>query len=161
MIIEDKVVFGKKMREISRVVQRQIEDEDIDAYFNQFEDYPIKLMIKALDLALDNRDPQDIYLATVLPNHSEIKAAIIELTQPVDEGEAGGTITSCPLCDGTGWKTSDGVSGRFLAWPCKCLYEITKEALKIKGRSGSIRSCQSRIVAVYEYHQRHWGGEEK
>ena len=161
MKLEDKRAFADKMKEISRVVQRQIYDEDIDAYFNQFEDYPIKLMTKALDLALDNRDPQDIYLATVLPNHSEIKSAIIELTRSADEGEAGGTVSSCPLCNGTGWKASEGASGRFLAWPCKCLYEIAREALKIKGKSGSTRSCNGRIVAAYEYHQRHWGGEEK
>lgn len=158
MNFNDKPAFAEKLKEISRVVGRQIEEADVEAYYNQLDEYPVDLVTRAMDLALKSRDPDDMFTMNMLPTVPEIQAAITALLRPAEE-EAKGTVASCPICSGNGWISSGGV-----AWPCKCLYEAAKEALKRKKRVGSeevrLDVYRKRIVGAFERHDKNWGGEK-
>lgn len=156
MHFNDKPEFRKKLVEMGTVVGRTITADEVDPYFKQLEEYPIELLKKAMDRALRDRDPTDIYLRATLVTVPEIRAAIDELGRP--EEDYVGTVASCVECNGMGWQTSKDKEGRTFAWPCKCLYESCRKSLDKKINSAN--SHRKRIIRAYEYHQKIWGGLE-
>lgn len=158
MNFNDRADFAKKLKEMAIVTGRTIDDEDTKAYFNQLEEYPIKLVLKGMDRALRDRDPDDMFLKTVLVTVPEIRAAIEEIMKPSEEESR---VSKCKKCNGNGWITSEDKFKRLIARPCECLYETAKEALKKKGKPSHLDAFKKRIINAYEYHQKEWGSENE
>jgi len=114
----DRADFSKKMKEIATVVGRAIDDVEISAYFNRLTEYPLDLVCKAFDRALDNRDHEDIYLATLIPTDGEIRKAISAILE--EEGGPDATI-GCEKCKGTGFIMGERKDGSVFAERCECL----------------------------------------
>ncbi len=156
MHFNDKPEFRKKLVEMATVVGRTITADEVDPYFKQLEEYPIDLLKKAMDQALHDRDPDDVFMKNALVTVPEIRAAFEDLARPV-EGEAG-PIASCKICGGTAWITGFDKEKKMIAWPCKCLYESCKASLDNKASAANAH--RKRIMKAYEYHQKKWGGLE-
>lgn len=118
MNFADKVDFSKKMIEIATVVGRTIDDVDINAYFNRLAEYPLDLVCKAFDRALDARDHEDMYLATLVPTDGEVRKAISAIL--AEEGAPDATI-GCEKCKGTGFIMGERKDGSVFAGRCECL----------------------------------------
>jgi len=160
MNFNDKGTFSEKMMEMARVMGPIIDDNDVDAYFNQLGEYPLEIVVRAIDVAIHLRDPDDKFLEKTLITLPEILGAIKKITKP-SEGQIG-TVTSCKVCQGMGWiADAEDEKGRLIAWPCRCLYKTAKEALARKQRptakADETRSCCKSIIAAYEYRQKKWG----
>ena len=118
MNFADRADFSKKMTEIATVVGRAIDDDEINAYFNRLTEYPLDLICKAFDRALDDRDNEDIYLATLIPTDGEIRKAISAIL--TEERDLGATI-GCEKCKGTGFILEERKDGSAFAGRCECL----------------------------------------
>jgi len=114
----DRADFSKKMTEIAAVVGRAIDDVEINAYFNRLTEYPLDLICKAFDRALDDRDNEDIYLATLIPTDGEIRKAISAIL--AEEGGPDASI-GCEKCKGTGFIMGERKDGSVFAERCECL----------------------------------------
>ena len=154
MNFNDRPQFARKLKELAKVVGRTLDDETVKAYFNQLEEFPIDLLTRAMDKALQDRDPSDIFYKNALVTVPEIRAAIEEMAQP-EEGQVG-TVASCPICNGTAWIMGQDNEKRAIAWPCKCLYTVCKESLDNK--MSAANAHRRRIIKAYEFHQKKWGG---
>ncbi len=118
MNFADRVEFSKKMIELATIVGRAINDVEINAYFNRLAEYPLELVCKAFDRALDDRDHEDVYLATLIPTDGEIQKAISVIL--AEEGGPGATI-GCEKCKGTGFILGERKDGSVFAGCCECL----------------------------------------
>lgn len=154
----DKKDFADKMLEMSRALGRVIDDEDIDAYFNQLQDLPLELLVKGIDHAIRERDPGDDF-ATALINVPEIRGAVAQIIRE-STGEA--NVAGCEACNMTGWILAKEEKGQPTARPCTCLYEIAKTNIlsteKPTAKEAQSRKDSENIVRAYERHGE--GGEE-
>jgi len=155
MNFNDRPEFARKLKELTKVVGRVLDDEDVKAYFNQLEEFPIDLITKAMDKALRDRDPEDIFYKNALVTVPEIRAAIEDMARP-QEGQIG-TVSGCKKCNGGGWIMGQDEKKRAIAWPCSCLYAVCKQALGKKGK-WSDDSWKKRIIRAHENHEKHFGG---
>lgn len=161
MTFEDKPRFAKKMIEMATALGRTVDDYDVDVFFKQLADHGIGVILKGMDRAMRDRDPNDQYLKTMMLTVPEIRAAIDNMAeQQIEEVSAMG---ACSICHGSGWMVGKGEAGQMITWPCECLYNAAKKALKKAGRRSSMDSSldymRARIVRVYEGHHKHWGME--
>ncbi len=157
MNFNDRPEFAKKLKEMAKVVGRILHDEDVKAYFNQLEEFPIELITKAMDKALRDRDPTDVFYKNALVTVPEIREAIEDMAR-LEEGEVG-TVAGCKKCHGGGWTIGQDQQKRTIAWPCSCLYAACKQALGKKGK-WSDDAWKKRIITSYENHQKEWGGAD-
>ena len=159
MNFNEKGTFAEKMMEMARVMGPPIDDNDVDAYFNQLVEYPLEIVVRAIDVSIHIRDPGDKFLQKTLITLPEILGAINKLTEPSKDRV--GTVASCKMCQGMGWITGEDKERRLISWPCKCLYESARKTLARKQRptaaTEETRKCCKTIVAAYEYHQKKWG----
>jgi len=160
MNFSDRIRFSKEIMKIATSLSRTIDDEDMSVFFNQLEEHPIELVIKGMDQALRDRDPDDPYIKTMMLTVPEIRGAIDRMTEIQEEEE--GTIIGCKICKGIGWMTGMNGIGHLIAWPCECLYNSAKRALEKSGKrrssmDRSIDAIKRKIVKAYEYHQKKWG----
>lgn len=118
MRFQDRPEFSKKLMEVASVVGKAIDDVEINAYFNRLAEYPLNLVCRAFDKALDDRDHEDMYLATLIPTDGEIQKAILAIF--TEEGGPGATI-GCDKCDGTGFIMGGRNDGSAYAERCECL----------------------------------------
>ena len=79
MDFNDKPAFRIKMQNIARKVDRKLDEEQCDVFFDDLRDLPIKTIEKALDQALRDRDPEDIFLRRAMITIPEIRQAAEEL----------------------------------------------------------------------------------
>ena len=156
MHFNDKPEFRKKLVEMATVVGRTITPDEVDPYFKQLEEYPIDLLTKAMDKALRDRDPDDVFMKNALITVPEIRAAIEDLARPA-EGEAG-SVARCKICNSCGWIMGLDKDKRAIAWPCRCLYESCKATLDNKASAANAH--RKRIIKAYEFHQKKWGGTD-
>ena len=136
MDFNDKPAFRNKMEKIAQKVDRKLDDEQCDIYFDDLKDFKINVVEKAMDLALRDRDPDDIFLRRAILTIPEIRQAAGELIK-----EKGTTLKlGCLKCEPTfGWITETTKDGRFIAHPCDCLAEIVRARLKNKNRTRTDR----------------------
>lgn len=153
MHFNDKPEFRNKLVELATVVGRTIAGDDVDAYFNQLEEFPINLLTKAMDKALQDRDPSDIFYKNALVTVPEIRTAIEDIARP-EEGKTG-TVAGCQICGGGGWILGQDKEKKVITWPCSCLYTACKETLDNKPSAANAH--RKRIIKAYEYHQKEWG----
>jgi len=137
MDFNDKPAFRNKMEKIAHKVDRKLDDEQCDVFFDDLRrDYSIKIIERAMDQALRDRDPDDIFLRRAMLTIPEIRQAAEELSKKEDvTGKLG-----CLKCEPTlGWITETTKDGRFIAHPCDCLAEIVRARLKNKNRTRTDR----------------------
>lgn len=150
----NKQDFADKMKEMARAMSRIIDSDDIDAYFNQLQDLPLEIVIKGIDHAIRDRDPEDPFL-TPLISVPEIRGAIDRMEQ--EEGKKH-VVAGCEACNMTGWLLTEGNKNTYAsARPCRCLYLIAKKAAMNK-KKATLKEIKSRktaedIVTAYEYFQ--------
>lgn len=136
MDFNDKPVFRAKMEKIARKVDRKLDEDQCDVYFDDLKDFPIKIIEKAMDQALRDRDPDDAFLTRAMLTIPEIRRATDDL---IKEKKITGKL-GCEKCGITkGWLTETTKDGRYVAHPCDCLAEIVRDELKRKGRTRSDR----------------------
>ncbi|MBA7513299.1 hypothetical protein ES705_05314 [subsurface metagenome] len=136
MEFNDKPAFRIKMQNIARKVDRKLDEEQCDVFFDDLKDYPIRIIEKAMDQALQDRDPDDIFLRRAMITIPEIRQAAEELSKEKRTTSKLG----CLRCEPTkGWITETTKDGRFIAHPCDCLAEIVRAHLKRKNRTRADR----------------------
>ena len=137
MDFNDKPAFKEKMEQIARKIDRKLDDEQCNIFFDDLRrDYSIKIIESAMDQALRDRDPDDIFLRRAMLTIAEIRQAAEELSK---KEEVAGKL-GCLRCEPTlGWITETTKDGRFIAHPCDCLAEIVRAHLKNKNRTKADR----------------------
>jgi hypothetical protein len=150
MNFNDKPAFRKKMEQIARKVDRRIDDEQCDIFFDDLKDFPVNIALSAMDLALRDRDVDDHFLTRAMLTIPEIRRSAEELIKEKKEiGKLG-----CDKCEGTkGWILEITKTGRAVAHPCDCLAELCRAELKRKGRTRGDRvhdEHRESILVAYE-----------
>ena len=150
MEFNDKVAFKIKMEKTAIKFDRKINDDQCDVYFDDLKDYPIEVVEKAMDQALRDRDPDDMFLIRAMLTIPEIRLAADDL---ISKNKVTGKL-GCEKCGFTkGWIMETTKSGRFVAHPCDCLAEIARDELKRKGRTRADRDNDRHledILIAYE-----------
>lgn len=149
----DREDFADKMKEMARALSRIIDGEDIGAYFNQLKDFPLEIVIKGIDQAIRDRDPEDPFL-TPLISVPEIRGAIARMMREADEK---GDVAGCEACNMTGWVLTQEPEGQPKARPCECLYKIAKKITmnteKPTARDAKSREAAEATVRTYERYE--------
>lgn len=148
----DRQDFSDKMKEMARALSRIVDGEDIAAYFNQLQDLPLKIVIKGIDHAIRERDPNDPFL-TPLISVPEIRGAIAAMIHNEAEKH---TVAGCEACNMTGWLLTEANKDTYAsARPCKCLYLIAKKSVmsttKPTLKEAPSRKAAEGIVEAYEF----------
>jgi len=161
MNFNEKGSFSEIMRKAGMLVSKMISIEEIESRFEYLEDYPIKIIEKAVTYAYDSRDPQDEFLKTQIVTGLEIKNAANEIIET--EGKKTGSVSSCKVCHGNGWiaeevRDASYPKGHLVAHPCQCLYNSVKEELLHKRKFNPERdSWLQTVVKCHEAYQRRIG----
>lgn len=150
----DKPELKATLERAGKKVGKKISQEDVEFFYSELKEYPLKTLIKAIEKAMRDRDPDDAYLFRAALTAQETRAAAERI---LEEAPAEGKV-GCERCGGNAWIMSKEKSGRLVAWPCQCLYNVTKEALAKKKRPSHIDAHRRRIIKAYEYHEKHYGG---
>lgn len=150
MEFNDKPAFRIQMQKIARKVDRKLDEEQCDIFFDDLKDLSIHVVEKAMDIALRDRDPDDAFLTRAMLTIPEIRRAAEEL---IKEKKVEGKI-GCEKCLPTkGWILEITKTGRGVARPCDCLAEIVRAELNRKNRTRSDRVDDKRredILIAYE-----------
>jgi len=150
MDLKDKPAFRNKMDQIALKLDRKLDEEQYKVYFDDLKSYPIKIIEKAMDQALRDRDPEDVFLRRAMITTPEIRQAAEDL---INRKKKAGKV-GCEKCKPTlGWITETTKTGRFVAHPCDCLAEIVRSELNRKNRSRADRDYDKYrlgIIAAYE-----------
>lgn len=154
MNYSDKPELKAILERADKRVGKDINQEDIEFFYNELKDYSLKTLKKAVEKAMRDRDPDDPFLYRTALTVQETRAAAERILEEAPtEGKVG-----CERCGGNAWITSKDKFGRLVAWPCECLYNVAKKALAKKKRPSHIDIFRRRIVKAYEYHEKHYGG---
>jgi len=139
MDFNDKPAFVEKMEQIARKVDRKLDDEQCDIFFDDLRrDYSIKIIERAMDQALRDRDPDDIFLRRAMLTIPEIRQAAEEISKKAEDETT--SKLGCLRCEPTnGWILEITKTGRAVAHPCDCLAEIVRAHLKKKNRTKADR----------------------
>jgi len=150
MDLKDKPSFRKKMEEVAIKLDRKLDKEQCEVFFKDLRDYPIKIIEKAFDQALKDRDPDDIFLKRAMITIPEIRQVAEDLRrEKILIPKIG-----CERCQPVrGWIIEITKSGRYIAHPCDCLAEMVKAELRRKNRTRADRDhdrYRKGILASYE-----------
>lgn len=116
----DRQLFLEKMKEMANTVDRKITPEQIDSYFKHLKDYPMEIIFKAMDKALENRNGNDIYLTRTILTVPEIRQQAEELAEATREERKVG----CEKCSYTGFILIDSPDAQPIARRCECLLAV-------------------------------------
>lgn len=156
MDFSDKPELKVMLERANKKVGRSVSQDDIEFFYDELKEYPIKILEKAVENAMRNRDPDDAFLHRAMLTVQETRAAVEKILEETPtKGKVG-----CERCGGNAWITSEDKLGRLVAWPCVCLYNAAQEALAKKGKKGGlshIDGYRKQIVDAYEYHEKIWG----
>lgn len=120
MEFKDRPEFMNKMIEIASLVGRVLTEEDISAYFKHLENYPLDVILKAMDRAYYSRDPEDYFNQRTMITEAEIRVAADNI---IRSGTAT-DIVGCEKCNHTGFILKEQKKGQPKARPCECLKKI-------------------------------------
>jgi hypothetical protein len=98
MKFEDKATFYDKLSRAATAVGRKIGREETDVFFDELKEFPIDVVLRAIDKALRARDPEDKYIITKLLTTTEIRAAVAKVL-----AAPGSKRSGCDKCQGTTW----------------------------------------------------------
>jgi len=156
----DKPELKAILERSAKKVGRSVSQDEIEFFYDELKEYPLKTLRKATEKAMADRDPDDAFLHRAMLTVQETKVAAEKILEEVPATSKVG----CERCKGMAWITSEDKLGRLVAWPCKCLYNAAKEALEKKGKKGRlshIDGYRKQIVDAYEWHQKAWGMTSK
>lgn len=120
---EDKKDFRNKLERAAIAVGRKINSEEIDVFFMELIEYPINVVLKAIDKALCDRSPDDVFIRTQTLVVSEIRKAIKDLLV------APGSIkVGCEKCSYNTWILEKVKGKSSIAHRCECW--LTAMAMK-------------------------------
>lgn len=160
MDFSDKPELKAMLERAGKMVGRSVSQEEVEFFYDELKEYPMKILRGAPEKAMRDRDPDDAYLHRAMLTVQEIRVAVERtLEEAPVEGKVG-----CERCGGSAWIMGGGGSGQPMAWPCVCLYNAAKEVLAKKGgkgRESHIDRHRKEIVYAYEYHQERYGGLKK
>ena len=150
MEFRDKIAFKIKMEKIARKVDRKLDDEQCDIFFDDLKDFSIKIIEQAMDLALRDREPNDAFLTRAMLTAPEIRRAANEL---IDKKKETGKL-GCEKCLPTkGWILEITKEGRVIGHPCDCLADVVRAELGRKSRTRTDRMDDRHredILVAYE-----------
>ena len=150
MEFRDKVAFKIKMEQIARKVDRKIDREQCDVFFDDLKDFSIEIIEQAMDLALRDRDPNDAFLTRAMLTIPEIRRAADELIKGKKVKGKLGCEKCAPI---KGWILEITKTGRAIAYPCDCLADVVRAELKQKSRGRGDRindRHREEILVAYE-----------
>lgn len=152
MDFNDKPAFMKKLEHIAIKLDRKLNEEQCQVFFDDLKDLSIEVVEGAMDLALRDRDPDDAFLTRAMLTTPEIRRAAEELIKDKDKKVKG--KLGCEKCMPTkGWRLEITKSGRAIGYPCDCLAEIVRAHLKKKNRTRADRDYdkyREDILVAYE-----------
>jgi len=122
----DRPLFLEKLKEMANTVDRKITPEQIDSYFKHLKDYPIDIVCKAMDKALDDRNADDIYLIRTILTVPEIRQQAENLAKATREENKVG----CEKCNYTGFILADRPDAQPIARRCECLLAVIRAKKK-------------------------------
>lgn len=160
MDFSDKPELMAMLKRANKKVGKSISQDDVEFFYDELKEYPMKIVVGAVENAMRDRDPDDAFLHRAMLTVQETKAAAEKI---LEEAPVKGKV-GCERCGGNAWIMGGGGSGQPMAWPCECLYNATKEALEKKGKKGReshIDRHRKEIVYAYEYHEKMWGTTSK
>jgi len=160
MDFSDKPELKTILERAAKMVGRSVSQEEVEFFYDELKEYPMKILREAGEKAMRDRDPDDAYLHRAMLTVQEIRVAAERI---LEEAPIKGKV-GCERCGGIAWIMDASGSGQPVAWPCECLYNAAKEALEKKGKKGReshIDKYRKEIVYAYEYHQKHYGGLKK
>lgn len=156
MDFSDKPELKAMLERSAKKVGKSISQDDVEFFYDELKEYPMKIVVGAIENAMRNRDPDDVFLHRAILTVQETKAAAEKI---LEEAPAKGKV-GCERCGGSAWIMGGGSSGQPVAWPCKCLYNAAKEALEKKGKKGRLSHVdgyRKQIVQAYKHHEKEWG----
>lgn len=156
MDFSDKPELKAILERSAKKVGRSVSQDEIEFFYDELKEYPLKTLRRATEMAMADRDPDDAFLHRAMLTVQETKAAAEKILEEMPATSKVG----CERCGGIAWIMGGGDSGRVVAWPCECLYNAAKEALAKKGKLSHIDRYRKEIVYAYEYHQKKWGGTD-
>lgn len=131
MDFQDKPNFRKKVEEVFNIACRTAMDDDVDAYFRHLQDYPLNIVRMAMNKAVQDRDPNDLYLRTLPITVHEIRPAAEEIFAKESES----SVLGCEKCEGNiGLIVEKRADDTLIARRCECLLALI--ASKKKKRRG-------------------------
>lgn len=159
MDFSDKPELHVILTRAGKRVGRSVSQDDVEFFYDELKEYPMKILREAPEKAMRDRDPDDAYLHRAMLTVQEIRVTVERILEeaPAESG------VGCKRCGGSAWIMGGGGSGQPVAWPCECLYNAAKEALAKKGgkgKSSHIDGHRKQIIYAYEYHQKKWGGTD-
>jgi len=160
MDFSDKPKLKAMLERAGKKVGRSISQEEVEFFYEELKEYPIKTLEKAIENAMRSRDPDDMYLYRAMLTVQETKAAVERI---LEEAPTKGKV-GCERCGGMAWIMGGSGSGQPVAWPCECLYNAAKEALVKQGKKGRpshLDRYRKEIIYAYIYHEKHYGGFKK
>ena len=116
----DRSFFLEKMKEMANAVDRKITPGQVDSYFKHLKGYPIDIVCKAMDKALDDRNGDDIYLIRTILTVPEIRQQAEKLAEATREKNKVG----CEKCNYTGFILTDRPDAQPIAKRCECLLAV-------------------------------------
>lgn len=98
MKFEDKATFYNKLSRAAIAVGKRIGHEEADVFFDELKEFPADVVLKAINKALRDRDPEDKYIITKLLTVIEIRDAARKIMLAPGSRRSG-----CDKCEGTTW----------------------------------------------------------
>lgn len=160
MDFSDKPELKAMLERAGKKVGKSISQDDVEFFYDELKEYPIKTLERAIENAMRDRDLDDAFLHRAMLTVQEIRAAVERI---LEEAPTKGKV-GCERCGDMAWIMGGSGSGQPVAWPCECLYNAAKEALAKQGKKGRpshLDRYRKEIIYAYEYHQKHYGGFKK
>jgi len=158
MDFKDKPQFKVALDRMAQHFGQKINLDTLEFYYSELKGYPLPVLKRAINVAIDMRDPDDKFLRNSIISVTEIRRAL----EYIEESENKNRKIGCENCDWKGWLISKDSYGRLIARPCKCLYNEAKKALEKRKRPGSLDEHNDRyrklIIDAYEMYQKKYGG---
>ena len=132
MDYRDKTKFKEKMEAAAKALGRNIGKEEADAHFSYLSEYPLKIVMMAIDKALRDRDASDVYLTTAILTVPEIRAAAEEILKDAPSD----VNIGCEKCGETpGWIVMTRPHAQPIANRCECLLAVIASKKRKGGKS--------------------------
>ena len=158
MDFKDKPQFKVILDRMAQHFGQSINLDTLEFYYSELKGYPLPMIKRAINVAIDMRDPNDRFLRNAIISVTEIRRAI----EYIEELENKDRKTGCKKCEFIGWITTKDKLGRLVASPCECLYKEAKKGLERKKRIGSSDEkndiYRKIIIDAYERYQKKYGG---
>jgi len=119
----DKQKFLEKLKEIAASVGRRVTPHEIESYYKHLKSLPLGIVLKAMERALDNKNPHDTFGMRSVPTVPEIKHETRELYRNLPNDKK----KNCEKCNDTGFVLEERPNAQPLAKYCNCFQSLAKD----------------------------------